>query len=125
MNVTRILSLVAALGVVTLAACKKESPATADDAGADTGAAAATIDAAPEVDAAVAADTATVDATAPLATVTATAKATAKPAATPTPPPAPAGNKDVICAKARAAQKRGSPAGPALEAQCKALGGTM
>ena len=107
------LTLALALASVAVMGCSKDKKDEAD----------AAADAAPEAsvvaDAAVdAADAAVVDATvAPLTTTTAAPvrpKATAAPLADPP-----------ICQKARAAKQRNSPSFPALEAQCKAAGGTL
>ena len=105
--------VLALLAATTFAfGCSKENK-DGGDAAADATVEAAVADAA-VADAAVA--DATVNAadaaTAPLATT-----AAAKPKAPPPDPP--------ICAAARAAKKRGSPAAPSLETQCKAAGGTL
>jgi hypothetical protein len=88
---------------------KKDEPAVADAAVAVEVAPAAVADAAVAVDASEALDAAP----APLATTVAPRPTPKAPA--PEPP---------ICASARTAKKRGSPAAPSLEAQCRAAGGT-
>jgi hypothetical protein len=106
---------VASLGGSTLACSKEkkdEGEATADAAPSAT--AVAEADAAPPVaEVADAGDTsdASDEAAAPLASVVAP-----KPVPKPDPP---------ICVTARAAKKKGSPAAPTLEAQCKAAGGKL
>jgi hypothetical protein len=102
--------LVVALASFAMMGCSKDKAADVD-AAAD-----ATVDATVADAAADAADAAVVDATvAPLAT---TAAPAVKPKAAPPPDPP-------ICQKARAARQRNSPSFPALEAQCKAQGGTL
>lgn len=102
--------VVASLGPLALA-CSKDKK-DEGDAAADSAVAVEIADAA--ADAADAADADAVDAadaaTAPLATVVA-------PKAVPKADPP-------ICASARSAKKRGSPAAAGLEAQCRAAGGT-
>jgi hypothetical protein len=104
--------LVVALASFAVMGCskdKKDDVDAAADATAD--ATVAVADAAAD-----AADAAVVDATvAPLAT---TAAPAVKPKAAPIADPP-------ICQKARAARQRNSPSFPALEAQCKAQGGTL
>ncbi len=101
-------ALLLALASLSLA-CSKDKK---DDGDAAADAAPAAIaDAAPEAAADAGADAADA-AVAPLAT-------TAKPVQK-APPPEPA-----ICANARAAKARNSPAAPGLEAQCKAAGGKL
>jgi hypothetical protein len=107
-------ALLAALALASCVAlgCSKDKKDEADAAAVDAAPeAAAAVDAAADADA-DAADAATADAaTAPLATVA----PVAKPKPKPDPP---------ICANARSARKRNSPAAAALEAQCRAAGGT-
>jgi hypothetical protein len=104
--------LVTALALASFAGmgCSKDKKDDADaaaEAAADAGATDAAADAA---DAAAVVDAAA----APLATTA----APVRPKSAPPPDPA-------ICVKARAAKARNSPSFPALEAQCKALGGTI
>ena len=100
-----------ALASVAVMGCSKDKKGDVD----------AAADAAPEAsvaDAAVdAADAAVVDAAVAPLTTTATAVPVRPKAAPPPDPP--------ICQKARAAKQRNSPSFPALEAQCKAAGGTL
>ncbi|HSO33010.1 MAG TPA: hypothetical protein VLT33_10840 [Labilithrix sp.] len=89
-------------------ACSKDK-ATGEDAAADAAAVQiAVADAAPEAEAPAASVSAT-----PLPTAPVVVKTAAKPAA-PDPP---------ICAAARSARARNSPAATNLEAQCRAAGG--
>jgi hypothetical protein len=96
-----------ALASVGMTGCSKDSKTDGD----------AAADAAPEAsvaDAAAAADAAVDATTTPLTTATA---APVKPkTAAPDPP---------ICERARAAKARNAPTFPALEKQCKALGGSI
>jgi hypothetical protein len=104
--------LVVALASFAMMGCSKDKT-DAGDAAAD-----AAVDA-PVADAAAdAADAAAIvdAAVAPLATTTATARPKVAPSVLADPP---------ICQKARAARQRNSPSFPALEAQCKASGGTL
>ncbi len=102
-------ALVVALASFAVMGCSKDKK---DDADAAPEAAA---DAAPGDAALDAADAALVDAAvAPLATT-----------AAPVRPKAPVLADPPICQKARAAKQRNSPSFPALEAQCKAAGGTL
>jgi len=128
--------LVLAIAPAVVAGCKKKDP-TADALDAALQAAAADAAAAvAEADAAVAAveADAAVDpalAAAPLDAGPATVVKTVTTAKTPSTASAAAAASanaaatEAICVKARAAVKRGSPAGPGLEAKCKAMGGTM
>lgn len=105
--------LVVALASFAMMGCSKDKTddgdAAADAAAADATVADAAADAA---DAAAVVDAAA----APLAT-------TAAPVTKPKAPPVLA--DPPICQKARAARQRNSPSFPALEAQCKAAGGTL
>ncbi|MEA2751252.1 MAG: hypothetical protein QOI41_5395 [Myxococcales bacterium] len=103
--------LVVALASFAVMGCSKDKKDDVD-AAAD-----ATVDAAVADAAADAADAAVVvdAAVAPLATTAAPVRP--KSTAPIADPP--------ICQKARAARQRNSPSFPALEAQCKALGGTL
>jgi len=101
-----LLSLV--LAAFTVAGCSKKEEAA--DAAAEAAASLVVADAAPEAAAVV---DAAVEAAAPLATTVAPRPVT-KP--TPVDPP--------ICAAARSARKRNSPAAAGLEAQCRTAGGT-
>ena len=105
--------LVVALASFAMMGCSKDKTddgdAAADAAAADATVADAAADAA---DAAAAVDAAGV---APLATTAAPVR----------PKVAPVLADPPICQKARAARQRNSPSFPALEAQCKAAGGTL
>ena len=109
------LALLLVLAPFTIAACSKDKKddgdAAADAAAAEAAAPAAVADAAPE--AAVAVLDAAVAPIGVAATVA--PKAVAKPVPKVDPP---------ICAKARVARGRNSPAAPGLEQQCRAEGGT-
>lgn len=94
---------------LTIAACNKDKK-DGEDAAAEA-AVVAVVDAAPEAEAPVATASA-----APLATPSVVVKAAPKPVAPPEPP---------ICAAARSAKARNSPAATNLEAQCKAAGGKL
>lgn len=96
------------LAPLTIAACNKDKK-DGDDAAAE--AAAAVVDAAPEAEAPVVSASA-----APLATPPVVVKTAPKPVAAPEPP---------ICASARSARARNSPAATNLEAQCRAAGGKL
>lgn len=98
------------LACVVTTGCKKDDKGEGD-AAADAAADATVADAA--VDAADAAVDAADAATAPLTTATAVAP---RPVAKPDPP---------ICAVARSAKARNSPAAPGLAKQCAAAGGTL
>jgi len=96
--------LVVPVVVLFALACSKDK-ATGDDAAAEAAAAVVVADAAPEAEAAAP--------VIPLPTAPVAVKTPAKPVA-PDPP---------ICAAARSARARSSPAAANLEAQCKAAGG--
>ena len=105
-----LLSLV--LAAFTVVGCSKDNKADGDaaaDAAEEAAAPVVVADAAPEAAVALV-DAAVV----PLATVVAP-----RPVIKAPPPDPP------ICQNARAARKRGSPAAPGLEAQCKAQGGSL
>ena len=95
-----------ALAAFAVAACSKNN-----NAGDDAAAEAATVDAAPEAEAA---DAARVEAAAPLATTPPVVRASPKLKPDPE-----------ICAAARAARARTSPAAENLEAKCLAAGGKL
>ena len=107
-----VLACALALACVAATGCSKKDEKAADDAAADAAAAVVVADAAVAVvaDAAPAADAAV----APLATAVAP-KVIAKPKFVDPP----------ICAAARSAKQRNSPAAPGLERQCVAAGGVM
>ena len=103
--------LVVALASLAMVGCSKDKKDDGD-AAAD-----AAVDATVADAAADAAETGVVDAAvAPLATTAAPVRPKVAPPVLADPP---------ICQKARAARQRNSPAFPALEAQCKAAGGTL
>lgn len=102
-----------ALASLALVACNNKKDA-GDAAAAEAAAAAVVADAAAEASITDAATSAADAATAPLATTVAP-----RPAAKPKPVDPP------ICAAARSAKARNSPAAPGLERQCLAAGGTM
>lgn len=103
-----------ALASLALVACNKDKKDAVDAAAAEAAAAAVVADAAADASITDAATSAADAATAPLATTVAP-----RPAAKPKPVDPP------ICAAARSAKARNSPAAPGLERQCLAAGGTM
>ena len=108
LSLSSLLSLV--LATFAVVGCSKDNKAEADAAPEAAAEVAPVADAAPEAAVAAVLDAAVV----PLATVVAP-----RPVIKAPPPDPP------ICQNARAARKRGSPAAPGLEAQCKAAGGTL
>jgi hypothetical protein len=106
--------LVVALASFAMMGCSKDKTDDGDaaaDAAVDATLADAAADAADAADAAAVVDAAI----APLATTAAPVRPKAPPVLADPP----------ICQKARAARQRNSPSFPALEAQCKASGGTL